>query len=750
MSGWKEIVAAPRHTVRRMRASIRGSVIKVLNELITNSDDSYYRLEKHGKKTSSLIQIGFRRKRRKKRLTIKEFYIRDYAEGISPDTMQKKFGKYGEDTAGRTRRGYFGQGAKDALCTMKNSLLVSIFNDQVSACRFKIENNKPLYNIEDNKTALRTLQSFDDKTRKGYTLTRGRNGTFVYFETPPNQPSPRVKTLIECLQSFYMLRKILSDPQRRVQLIDHNTGKVIELKYTPPSGEVILLDTFSISHDSMKIATTLTISDADVDLDQRPSDKREGGLLIVDEDDAVLDLTLFGYDEEASAASLFGEIRIEGFKDLFRVDPTAITETRDGLNSHHPFNRLLRDEVRKRLGKIVERLRKEKAEKEIIVGKKLDRQIKRAFARINALMKKEAEMEIEEGIGEVEKFQKKPKLGIGFSPSVVHVESGQIRTVHLLVDPAKIPPKSTISIACDNPKIDVVPVGPVLVPDDIFSKGLLKIPINISGDQPEERGVVTATYREIQAGLFVRITDIVEIMPPSGFDFIPNRARVYEGKRTRLKLMIDTQVIRPAIWVGVSSDNPHIVITGAKVGNKPIEDPRMFPVPRPESGSLVVVMIEIEGRKAEQKGTVRAKVPDKEALAQVRVIEKKPPGGFFNDYKLDLEKDPMQRFSFDKKIGMIYVHVRAPVVQKYLGPEAEYLERERRPQALVMLAEIILQCISRQWAKYRFETGVKEYINFGDPAAMREEVQSEVRQIDYEFGTRIHEWILGEYAEKSV
>lgn len=751
MSGWKDIVPGPRHTARRMRVAIRGSVLKVLNELITNSDDSYYRLEKKGKKASGLIQIGFWKKKKIKRSTIEAFCIRDLAEGISSDTIETKFGKYGEDTAGETRRGYFGQGAKDALCNMQNSVLLSIQNGQISCVRFMMENpgprEQPKYLIEDNNTAQQLLKSYDDKTKSFYKLRPDATGTFIFLEVPSDRHSPRENTLVEGLQTFYMLRKILSDPKRRVQLINHNSGKVMNLKHTPIFGEVILSESFVLSYDSLEFEITLTVLDAVSDLDQKASDRREGGLLVVDEDDAVLDLTLFGYDDNSSAASLTGEVRIKGFKKLFQTDASVVIESREGLDYAHPFNKLLRDEVRKRLVKEIERLGKEKAAKELVVDQKLDKQIKKAFARINYLMRKEAEKEPEKGTGDDEEPLKKPENGMIFRPSVVHIEREQVKTVYLVVDAAKIPPDSIVNITCDNPKIDVDPIGSISVPEDLLTEGLIKIPIDICGDQPGERATITARFGLIEASLFVTITDIIEIVPPSGFDFVPDRTRVYQGRKTHLKLLIDTKVVRPATLISIDSDNPQVAVTGAKVGGRSIEDPRMFPLPRSDPTSIAVVLVEIEGRKAQQKGTITAKAIDKQAFAQVRVIEKKPKRGYFNDYKLDSTKDARLRFSFDSENGMVYVHLRAPVVQQYLGPEGEHIinGKERTPQAFVMLGEVILQCICRQWAKYRYTTGFKEYLSPENEAAKREEEESEARQIDFEYGTQIHEWILGEY-----
>lgn len=748
MSGWKDIVPGPRHTARRIRVAIRGSVLKVLNELITNSDDSYYRLEKHGKNTSGLIEIGFWKKKKIKRTAIEAFCIRDFAEGISPDTMETKFGKYGEDTAQETRRGYFGQGAKDALCNMENSVLFSIHDRQVSCVRFMMEKSgrseQAKYMIEDSATAHRLLKTFDDKTRRIYKLRPEETGTFVYFEIPSDCHAPRENTLVEGLQDFYMLRKILSDPKRRVKLVNHNSGRILDLGSAPITGNVIASDSFVIHYDSMEFEINMAVMDANSDLDQTAGDRRKGGLLVVDEDDAVLDLTLFGYDDNSSAASLTGEVRIKGFKKLFQKDGSVVLETREGLDTYHTFNKLLREEMKKRLIKVIERLGKEKDTQELLVDKELDTQIKKTFAKINFVMRKEAEKEPEDGSGDEERPTMKPKNGMAFSPSILHVEREQIKTVNLLVDPEKIPFESLINITCSNPKIGVDPLGSISVPEDVSTEGIIKIPIDVSGDQPGERATVTARCGLIEASLFVTTTDIIEITPPSGFDFVPDRVRIYQGKKTHLKLLIDTSVVRPATLVSIDSDNSHIVVKGAKVGERSIEDPKMFAVPRLDTVSLAVVLVEIEGRKAEQKGTITAKTPEKEAFAQVRVVERKPKGGLFRGYRLDSSKDPRQRFSFDKESGIVFVHLRAPVVQKYLGSEGEHV-KEKTPQALVMLGEVILQCICRQWAKYRYTTGFREYLSPENEAAKREEEESEARQIDYQYGTQIHDWLLGEY-----
>jgi hypothetical protein len=90
---------------------------------------------------------------------------------------------------------------------------------------------------------------------------------------------------------------------------------------------------------------------------------REGGLLVIDEDDSVLDLHLFGFDEDPAARTISGTVRLIGAGRYIRTklnqsDPEEVlSETRDGFSREHPFYRQLRDDLYPRLQPIVARLR---------------------------------------------------------------------------------------------------------------------------------------------------------------------------------------------------------------------------------------------------------------------------------------------------------------------------------------------------------------------------------------------------------
>lgn len=115
----------PRHTARQIKSAMQGSVIRALVELITNADDSYIRLGDSNKSHKGLIEILY-----KKDGHCGLFAVRDFAEGMSIEGVRDSFKKYGAATSGMKKgqrvRGYFGQGAKDALAGMEDGKICTL------------------------------------------------------------------------------------------------------------------------------------------------------------------------------------------------------------------------------------------------------------------------------------------------------------------------------------------------------------------------------------------------------------------------------------------------------------------------------------------------------------------------------------------------------------------------------------------------------------------------------------------------
>lgn len=354
------IKADDRVTVRSMRRAIQGDALRALAELVTNADDSYIRLECKNEPRDGVIEVHYRKQGHSGL-----FAARDHAEGMSHEDVVAGFEAYGRATSGRQTfrkvRGYFGKGAKDALATMIDGKLYTFRDDQCVECRLFIERGKPTYEIEDPVAADKTLR--DNHGIDG-------DGTVAYFTADPRETGtvPQLSTVHEELSNNYLLRKIMTNPRRRVLLFGPGDTKPRRLRYAMPTGQPILTDDFTISYGEYgDFPIGISICRADRELRQT-GDDRDGGLLVVDDDDVVLDISLFTYDNEPLAARFFGEVRIARFGDLLDAEEAVLSEEREGLNSRHPFCQRLIPEIEVRIAQKVkeERLRRQReAEKKI-------------------------------------------------------------------------------------------------------------------------------------------------------------------------------------------------------------------------------------------------------------------------------------------------------------------------------------------------------------------------------------------------
>ena len=125
-----------RYAAHNRDHSIR-DVYDALVELITNADDSYARLHKHGRipKDGGNIIIEYLAQRKGKPSLL---IIRDRAEGMDLKDMSDRLLWMGRRSSEPGDRGYMGRGARD--CTALGDIIFeSIKNDRFYACRLTSE-----------------------------------------------------------------------------------------------------------------------------------------------------------------------------------------------------------------------------------------------------------------------------------------------------------------------------------------------------------------------------------------------------------------------------------------------------------------------------------------------------------------------------------------------------------------------------------------------------------------------------------
>jgi len=326
-----------RHTRRKMIDALDNDLVKILTELITNSDDSYRRLCKDAGKNLyednpapiNIIVDSFNR----------EVTVIDNAEGMSKEGIINNFQSYGADTSGRAKghetRGIFGQGASDVLFTQNNSKLLTIKNEKFHEALFGYDDER-YFNIEEKPSL--SISKF----RAKYGIKN--NGTVINFRLNDKVPMPQ--NFLEKLRVFYMLRFIFSDPHRKISVKFQKKDKqyqrvAISYQFPKVSEKEILCDEdINFKFEKWQVNGRLKIyqSEHKIKMQETHGDLR---ILVYDNENNIYDNTFFDYsDTHPGIEYLHGELRLNDTADIIREklndkDPEEIlSDKRDGLSKN--------------------------------------------------------------------------------------------------------------------------------------------------------------------------------------------------------------------------------------------------------------------------------------------------------------------------------------------------------------------------------------------------------------------------------
>lgn len=224
------------------------SVEKALVELITNSDESYARIEQAGRHATGRIRIAYERHR-----SFALLVLTDEAEGMSFERLSAILtygGAHSPLARGEgTGRGYFGRGLKQAVYGLGRGVIETIREGRYSRIDlFRGENGGYLYDDGDGDRAATP----SDRDRLGVV----ENGSRVSIVVENAHASiSQFRTLVAAVRDNFYLRDILA--RREIELLNLQLGKVIErsgrVVYEEPVAHVLLGpdQTGSFSHDGV-------------------------------------------------------------------------------------------------------------------------------------------------------------------------------------------------------------------------------------------------------------------------------------------------------------------------------------------------------------------------------------------------------------------------------------------------------------------------------------------------------------------
>lgn len=309
------------------------SVEKALVELITNSDESYSRMERVGGHATGRILIEYERHRAGALLV-----VTDQAEGMSFERVSAILtygGAHSPLARGEgTGRGYFGRGLKQAVYGLGHGWIETIRDGRYSRIElFRGVNGGYLYDDGGGDRAAVPR----DQERLGI-IENGSRVSIVVENAHAN--ISLFRTLVSAVRDNIYLRDILA--RREIELLNLQQRKVIErsgrVLFEDPPAQVLLgpEQSGAFSHDGVDYAFTITLKRAiGIELTLR-GDERTNGLVVIS-GMAALDCQLFEHENQIGTEYLFGAVRCPALIEMLGKGEAIISDEREGLNQRHPF-----------------------------------------------------------------------------------------------------------------------------------------------------------------------------------------------------------------------------------------------------------------------------------------------------------------------------------------------------------------------------------------------------------------------------
>jgi hypothetical protein len=528
-----------------------------------------------------------------------------------------------------------------------------------------------------------------------------------------------------------MLRKIVDPANLRRKLILRYRGQETEILYPPPVGELVVDEEFALEVDGFPIfPVKLVIKKAEDALDQSPnSDQRVGGLLIVDEGDAVLDLTLGRFDRDPFAAKLFGELKIlKGFKDFLRTEERAgrvvLSEERNGFEEPHPWVQALLKEIEKRIGPHVEAERRTKATTASQLTEDEVKHQRKIMEELNRILEEETKASWE-GLEDTDR-KLPPASGLAIKPDRLVVTEGIPRYAAVLVDPVKCSPGSVIVVEDEAGSLTIEP-SEIKVEKE---EGLVFVrSIRIEGGTAGEKGRIVAVSGTLEATAQYEV--IAAAYPPfeGEMAFQPDDVAIVDQKVGTLNLYVKND----AVPVGEP-----IVITTSDPGKVRVLASTVVVDARDVRHGIGKARVRVRGMGVGQKAQISATYTAYGAVVQVRVRSEQaaPPAGkgLFKGVSYDEAAPPQQRVHYDDQTGEIVIHLKEPTVGLHLGAKGEF---RNLLDAQTLVAELVTQCFAQEVARRKIESGARPYFGSTPEERLREDLQ-EMEYQTYKYGPTIH------------
>ena len=696
----RPLEVASRRVVQDARLAIR-DVYDAIVELVTNSDDRYQILG-----TTGRVEIELGRRGRGRPSILR---VRDFADGMTTDQMNRKLGRIGGRVsgleAGKAVRGTNSRGAKD-IAALGQVTFESIAGDgRMHTCRI-------FPNLEYEADDAREVTP---EIRKRLGIAEG-TGTLVTIEIEPSHTIPKIDTVVPNVAQLVRLRDIVWQEQTTlvVRGLKGRGDRVVGLHR--PAGKRRVSRSFSVpGYPGAK--AKLVVLRARKRFRSAKDRFRLGGILVKSRH-AIHEATLFerGLEWDPHAQWFFGRLTCEAIDDLWNEyderqargephppeNPVPILDPsrKTGLTPDHPFVEALYKRALAMLRPLVEeeRTREERERARTVESRKTRKRLDALEKAANRFMEDFSDEEMSrdpKGRAKGSQFQMR---GYSLSPQYVQVVREQSFKCWLTVRSEAFPEireGEPVQVECltDEIRADATEVAlePVEAQEEV-----LRAVWSVKALEATPATGLEARVGPIKAESTVAVLDseAERYLHVEGLQFERKSYRVRGGSRRSIRLLAPVALARSAgreFDLELSSDD--FRVTGAR---------RMV-----LSASLGVAVCKLTVALLDDDAAptrVIARLGDHEAETELRAA---PAAGAGIVIKLEDVDHGALRYRWNRNV--LEIGARHPSLKRYLGPKSEQYPGQDALHFRVLLAEVVAEALCARRLQANIEANPRDF-----------------------------------------
>lgn len=672
--------------------------------------------------------------------------IIDSGTGMTADELKFNFGQYAEAKAkGLATRSLFGRGALDVLLYHQDSEIYSVKNGILARCVISLE-GKTKWKVEELGTVTKVLLR-----RHGLPDAILPSGTVVQFRLRKEANIPQEDQIVARLSNFYMLRLIAADPNIDV-VIERDRKSVgkqqSKLQYDFPVGTVIAkpADTVELYPGFLcPIDVLVARCDDELKLDPLNIEQRDGGLLFVDENDAVLDLTLLPeYDKNPNLRHLYGVVRITGIRPLLeklledRDAEAVLTVSRDGFDQRNAVTKTLFSAVERLVKSIYtaeeQRVRRNRATR----SAQLEQRMRDTLKIINQFNAEETE---EKGgrDGETTADGKtlEEKDPIFFDVRSTRLYATMPKRLYAYVNLTKVDSGELVMFESSNPEIKVLPDSTIV---EQVKDGLFAIPVTVTCNVKSQTGEITAiTLNKEQetvraSAIILGVDEPPVTYIPESIEFTSHRYAGDPNRDNKAILLVNMEAFpgKPEVTFALEKVTGDISFKdGTRLLKVRVRDEDLS-----ENGKLARLVITYRGTGWGQGAWLTAKAKMKDGAAcyascKLRFVRENESDKFNKIWYEDMRESSALG---DVVSDALYINAAIPLHREIFGETQEEFDAQLESNAIAQMraASVLAEVVVYHTAQVKYKKGGKGGLHLdSDPiTSMRKYLDESRKQLE--------------------